>query len=127
MSNCVVVLNDLETYTGLGGCQLVELLRNEKAIVAQMDDGDDLAALDDFEEGKDFRRWDLEKMVEFCLEAMKRTAVERAAEVLQDTFDGVPEEFVVDGETLAERCDGWVRTFVRETNERIAAFKQGVA
>jgi len=127
MSNCVVVLNDLETYTGLGGCQLVELLRNEKAIVAQMDSGADLTALDDFEEGKDFRRWDLEKMVEFCMDSMKKSAAEYAADVLLSAFHDVPEDFVVDGQTLAERCDAWVRTVIRETNERIAAFKQGVA
>ena len=30
MSNCVVVLNDLETYTGLDGCQLVELRATRK-------------------------------------------------------------------------------------------------
>ncbi len=71
MSNCIVVLNDLETYTGLGGCQLVELLRNEKAIVAQMDDGDDLAALDDYEEGTDFIRLDLEKIVTSYLDSAK--------------------------------------------------------
>jgi hypothetical protein len=117
----LVVLNDGGTYANLGGCQLVMLLRNEEDIDAAFD----LAALDNYEEGKDFRRLDLEKIVNDYLSSMKKSAVEYAVEVLLDAFEDVPEDFCIEGQSFAERVDGWVRHAVQELDNDIQAFEDG--
>jgi hypothetical protein len=72
MATAIVVLNDHETYTAIDGCQLVMLLCNEDEILAEMNAGSDLTVLDDYEEGTDFRSFDLAKIVSDYLDRMAR-------------------------------------------------------
>ena len=123
MATVLVVLNDGDTYSDLGGCQLVTFLRNEDAILEEIDAVSDLAALDKYKEGKDFLRLDLEKIANDHVTSMKKSAVEYAVEVLLDAFPDVPEDFRIDGESLAEWVDGWVRNVVQELDDDIQAFE----
>ena len=123
MATVLVVLNDGDTYSDLGGCQLVTFLRNEDAILEEIDAVSDLAALDNYKEGEDFLRLDLEKIANDHVTSMKKSAVEYAVEVLLDAFPDVPEDFRINGESLAEWVDGWVRNVVQELDDDIQAFE----